>query len=510
MPCEEFKVTVPDEDGNLYCDQFIENFETLEKLADKACNDPDPVLSVTGDLVDNTDPANPVVNFPSQLDTLQFNTLYSITGSEPQGSVFWNEDRETLSLQMNGTRYDFGLGTYFYIKNQSGVQINAGEAVGFAGTLGMSGILLGSKYLNDGSQPSKIFMGIAKEDIPDGQDGKITFFGEVRGINTSAFSDGDLLYTSTTLAGALVATQPSAPSNKSAVAAVVSSGNNGTIFVRSIPGIAFSELDDVQLSNLQVGEVPRWNGTTWVNASAGSLFGGSNGDILLHNGTLFEPVEHREALRSKVPFEKSPVAPPIGSWTSLIFWDNFRRPNENPVITSDSGGTYTNLVGDGIRIENNVVRFNADGNIVGIPCSPKSFLCRITKTSNVSTRFYVWKDAQNYYEIELQWVLNQLNFNKNIAGVFTQISSQPMGAILNYPRQELKYIFGYIDSNPFSSIRFLYLKVENTGQIFTQIVNTDGAIFDNQLTFAGFGGTANFSDKTTSVFLNNIDRTNIP
>jgi hypothetical protein len=38
MPCPEFPVTIPNQQGELFCSDFIENFETLEKLADKACN----------------------------------------------------------------------------------------------------------------------------------------------------------------------------------------------------------------------------------------------------------------------------------------------------------------------------------------------------------------------------------------------------------------------------------------------------------------------------------------
>jgi len=38
MPCIDFPVTIPDQNGDIFCDKFIENFETLEKLAEKACD----------------------------------------------------------------------------------------------------------------------------------------------------------------------------------------------------------------------------------------------------------------------------------------------------------------------------------------------------------------------------------------------------------------------------------------------------------------------------------------
>jgi hypothetical protein len=38
MPCINFPVTIPDQNGDIFCDKFIENFETLEKLAEQACD----------------------------------------------------------------------------------------------------------------------------------------------------------------------------------------------------------------------------------------------------------------------------------------------------------------------------------------------------------------------------------------------------------------------------------------------------------------------------------------
>jgi chorismate-pyruvate lyase len=73
--------------------------------------------------------------------------------------------------------------------------------------------------------------------------------------------------------------------------------------------------------------------------------GAANGDILLHNGTLFEPVEHREALRSKVPFERSLVG--ANSYINRAFaWDSFQRPNttiSQGLGVADSGQTWQQL-----------------------------------------------------------------------------------------------------------------------------------------------------------------------
>ena len=196
----------------------------------------------------------------------KYNTTYSITGNEPQGAVYWNADRQTLQLKMNGTNYDYGMGLFFYVKNQSGVQINKGDVVGFAGTLGMSGIILGAKYVNDGSQPSDRLMGVAKEDIPNGDEGKVVFFGEIRGIDTSAYLEGDILYSSNVTAGGLINTIPNAGTNKGEIAAVITQSSTvGTIFVRALINKNIDELNNVDIATPTDGQALVYDNGLWKN-----------------------------------------------------------------------------------------------------------------------------------------------------------------------------------------------------------------------------------------------------
>lgn len=209
-----------------------------------------------------------------------YDTDYNITGNEPQGAVYWNADRQTLQLKMNGTNYDYGMGLFFYIKNQSGVQINKGDVVGFAGTLGMSGIILGAKYVNDGSQPSDRLMGVAKEDIPDGGEGKVVFFGEIRGINTNAFSAGTILYSSNVTAGALTDVIPNAGTNKGEIAAVTSQSSTvGTIFVRALINKSLDELNNVEISGVTSSQFLGYDNGIWKNLNLPFSISGTTGSI---------------------------------------------------------------------------------------------------------------------------------------------------------------------------------------------------------------------------------------
>ena len=149
------------------------------------------------------------------------------------GTVVWNEADQTLNLEMDyGVTQQIGQETYARVGNTTGVTIPNGTVVGFAGAT--SNALLVAPYLADGSQPSLYILGIMTHDLPDsGEKGYCTTWGFVRDMDTSAFSPGDLLYASPTVAGALTNTKPTAPDNVIPLAACITSdATTGIIFVR--------------------------------------------------------------------------------------------------------------------------------------------------------------------------------------------------------------------------------------------------------------------------------------
>jgi len=125
------------------------------------------------------------------------------------------------------------LTQYTVVQNTTGVTIPKGTVVGFAG-VGSNNVLSVAPYLADGSSPSLYILGIMAENLPDsGATGLCCVWGNVSGIDTSAFSVGDVLYASPTVAGGLTATKPTAPDNVIPVAAtLISSATAGDIFVR--------------------------------------------------------------------------------------------------------------------------------------------------------------------------------------------------------------------------------------------------------------------------------------
>src|SRR3546814_1266646 len=80
---------------------------------------------------------------------------------------------------------------YFNARNTTGATILNGRVVRITGGLGTNALV----SLDSGEGD---LVGVATEDIPNNSNGRVTTFGTVNDINTSAFIDGDVLYSSAT------------------------------------------------------------------------------------------------------------------------------------------------------------------------------------------------------------------------------------------------------------------------------------------------------------------------
>lgn len=191
----------------------------------------------------------------TSVDAINVNTsaAFAVAGA---GVMAWNVDENTMNIGMNAnTTLQVGQEQYYYVKNQTGSVIPNGTVVRADGALGASGRIKVAPALANGTYPSKYIMGIATEDIADGGDGFVTSFGKVRDLDTSMFSDGDILYASPSVAGGLANTVPIAPNNIVTVAIVVNKhATNGTLFVRPSYGSNLLDNEALYVNNIQDGQ----------------------------------------------------------------------------------------------------------------------------------------------------------------------------------------------------------------------------------------------------------------
>ena len=205
--------------------------------------------------------------FLDNTDSISFKTTYT---TDPQrGTLIWNNDDETLDLGINGVVLQIGQEMLAHIKNQTGSTINNGTVVRYSGSVGASGRMEGDLMIADGTYPAYHTIGVTTEDIPNGEDGFVTVFGVVGGINTTAYSAGDILYVSTTVEGALTDTVPEAPDLKIPIAVVLNSGNNGAIFVRPTILPALNDIADVEITSPVNNSILKYDSTagTWIDVA---------------------------------------------------------------------------------------------------------------------------------------------------------------------------------------------------------------------------------------------------
>jgi hypothetical protein len=103
------------------------------------------------------------------------------------------------------------------------------------------------------------FLGFATTDIPADSDGKVTHFGKVRGINTSAYNEGDILYISTSAAGQVVTTEPTSGMKLPVAFVITSHASVGTVFVRATNGCALADLHDIDFTGLANNDLLRYD-----------------------------------------------------------------------------------------------------------------------------------------------------------------------------------------------------------------------------------------------------------
>lgn len=176
-----------------------------------------------------------------QIPSIELDTSYTITGDEPTGAIYWDDENKTASIVLEGgVILQTGKETYFNVLNQTGDDWTNGQVISYAGAVGASGKIKGQLGLADGSQAYWKFLGLTTKDIANGESGEITILGAVRGVDTTGtaygetWNEGDILYVSDTVAGGLTNVKPTGHNSIIGIGAVINvHAVNGAIGVRT-------------------------------------------------------------------------------------------------------------------------------------------------------------------------------------------------------------------------------------------------------------------------------------
>lgn len=276
------------------------------------------------------------IDVPGTLDVTgvaTFDNKISVGAAEPtaEAEVGWNADKGTLDVGLlNGVISPYGQDIITLCRNNTASTIAKGTAVMFTGTIGNSGRLTISPMVSDGTYPGYVFFGVASQSIAAGADGYIRSFGEIKGVDTDIdeggvdgqWAEGDILWCDPATPGGFTKVEPLAPNLKLPVAAVVSVGNNGILFVRWDSGRRLQDLHDVESNGSTTdNELLQYNASAsrWEHVTDVTL----PGRLVLNSIDITDSARDIEesrlirknatvsiGLAGTVPFGIGPVIPP--------------------------------------------------------------------------------------------------------------------------------------------------------------------------------------------------------
>lgn len=227
-------------------------------------------------------------------DYIQFDTGASVTPTV--GRLGWDVSEHSLSILLTGGNVNLQVGqeTVVRVYNQTGSALTDGQVVYCTGSQGQRLTVALAQANSDAT--SAAIIGVVTEPIPNNSEGFITVQGTVHGLDTSAYTDGQVIYLSPTTAGAWTTTKPQAPQHLVLVGYIVKGGSvgAGSIYVHVQNGYELDELHDVKITSIANGNVlqydntiPAWKNITppWLTTEVDPVYTASSWYTTTNNST---------------------------------------------------------------------------------------------------------------------------------------------------------------------------------------------------------------------------------
>ena len=234
-------------------------------------------------------------------DFVRFN-LSSSNIPSAAGVMWWDNTEGTIRLSLKGNTYNLPIGESIVarVRNSTGGNLSrtAYQAVRVAGAQGQRLAVALAQANNDPNSASTL--GLVCEDISTNQEGFIVNIGQIINVNTTGnlqgetWLDGNVLYLSPTIPGAITNIKPSAPQHTVIIGYVeYAHANNGKIYVKIDNGYELEELHDVAPTPyVNNGVLYRDTATNlWKSATIATLLGytpANQAITLTINGTTYD------------------------------------------------------------------------------------------------------------------------------------------------------------------------------------------------------------------------------
>lgn len=216
-------------------------------------------------------------------DFINFENALVAAPTTVEGGLYYNDDDNTRTLELvgrNGINLKLDEEQYYRVKASS--NITKGQVVMITGTVGASGGLIGAPATGLTALQTTNILGVATESISTNNWGYVTFFGEIRGLDTTGgaetWVDGTVLYYDPAVTGGLTKNKPAVPNAIAIVAAVVhANASNGILFIRPTFGSVLGGTDgNVNFGTLAGGDIIVYDSGNqyWENAAQSTLTAG--------------------------------------------------------------------------------------------------------------------------------------------------------------------------------------------------------------------------------------------
>jgi hypothetical protein len=231
---------------------------------------PNPTGEADGQLIETTGADEYALTLSPSVERLRFSTT-NAQNLDAAGDIAWDDVDQALAYRTNGLTLDIAQENVVYVRNPAGnTTLLKGTAVCIAGAAS-NRIQVTRTDASVGASACRS-LGIVMADIPSPGFGFVSTFGLLRGFNTNnvvsnpsfPLIEGAEVFASTT-PGVLTTIPATSPNRRVTYGYIVTTGNNGSIFVTIRRGFRVDELDDVLITNPQAGDVLVFDGTKWIN-----------------------------------------------------------------------------------------------------------------------------------------------------------------------------------------------------------------------------------------------------
>lgn len=287
-------------------------------------------------------------------------------GTGDQGIMSWNTEDETVDLIVSpDVTYQLGQELGHVVRNLSGQTIVNGNVVKITGASGNKPTV--DMADSSSEYQSAATFAVVTETIGNNSTGRVTTEGLVRGLNTSAYTEGVALWLGT--AGNFTDVKPLSPNHLVHIGWVVRShATEGIILVRVSNGWELEELHDVLITDVQEGDSLAWDATlgVWKNGAASSAEGGILS--VLRNNFTGDGIETTFALSATITQESQTQVYIDGVYQSK---DSYTTSGSNVIfsepISSGAGIEVIHIVSLSANVDTEI--FTGDGSTVAYALS---------------------------------------------------------------------------------------------------------------------------------------------